>query len=118
MSKTAIVILTDTETHESLGRVSNAFEFAKELADQNQEVAIIFDGAGTKWIPALEDENHDMHPLYKAVRTHIDGACKFCSKAFGVINEVRKSDISLLDDYDGHPSLANYVSQGYQVVTF
>jgi hypothetical protein len=118
MNKIVIVIYADTETHESLGRAVNALEFAKELDEQNQEVAIIFDGAGTKWIPKLEDENHDAHSLYEAVKTNIDGACKFCSKAFGVINEVRDSNISLLDDYDGHPSLAGYVSDGYQMVPF
>lgn len=118
MSKTAIVILADTETHESLGRLVNALEFAKELSEQNQQVSIVFDGAGTQWIAKLEDQEHDVHELYKAVQEQVDGACKYCSKAFGVINEIRKSGINLLDDYDGHPSLANYVSQGYQVVSF
>lgn len=118
MNKVAVVILSDTETHESMGRVTNALEFAKELGEQDQEVAIIFDGAGTKWIPELEDESHGMHSLYKAIEDHIDGACKYCAKAFGVVNEVRNSNISLLDDYDGHPSLAEYISEGYQIVTF
>jgi len=118
MSKVAIVVLTDTETHESLGRIVNALEFAKEISETGGEARIVFDGAGTTWIPKLEDEGHDVHELYLAVKDHIDGACKFCSKAFGVIKEVSKTDIPLLDDYDQHPSLAGYVNEGYQVVTF
>jgi len=118
MSKAAIVILADTETHESLGRVVNALEFAKEMQENNDEVKIVFDGAGTKWVPELIDKQHDAHPLYETVKENIDGACRFCSKAFGVINEINNSEVDLLDDYDQHPSLRNYISKGYQVVTF
>lgn len=119
MSKAAVVILADTETHEALGRVVNALEFAKEMQEHGDEVKIVFDGAGTKWVPELEDEDHKVHPLYKAVEKNIDGACRYCAKAFGVINEIKNnSEIDLLDDYDQHPSLRNYIADGYQVVTF
>ncbi|MEX0721584.1 MAG: hypothetical protein WD059_13010 [Balneolaceae bacterium] len=118
MHKVAVVVLSDIETHESLGRVVNALEFAKELQDHDDDVQIVFDGAGTKWIPELEDESHKAHPLYKAVKGSIHGACKFCAKAFGAINEIRKTDIKLVDDYDDHPSLRKFLADGYQIVTF
>lgn len=118
MNKAAVVVLTDTETHESLGRVVNALEFAKELQEHGDQVQIVFDGAGTKWVPALEDEEHDAHPLYQAVKENIHGACRFCSKAFGVFDEVRDSDVDLLDEYDQHPSLRNFMNDGYRIVTF
>jgi len=118
MNKIAIVVLSEVGTHEALGRVVNALEFAKELQDHNDDVKIVFDGAGTTWIPELEDEEHDAHPLYSAVKESIHGACKFCAKAFGVINEVRKTDVDLLDDYDDHPSLRAFIVDGYKVVTF
>ncbi|MDX1642539.1 MAG: hypothetical protein R3220_12625 [Balneolaceae bacterium] len=118
MNKVAVVVLTDTETHESLGRVVNSLELAKELQEHDDDVKIIFDGAGTKWIPELEDEEHDAHPLFKAVTDSIYGACKFCSKAFGVFEEVKSSEVELLDEYDQHPSLRNFIEKGYQIVTF
>lgn len=118
MNKIAIVVLSEVGSHEALGRVVNALEFAKELQDHDDDVKIIFDGAGTTWVPELADEEHDAHPLYKAVEENFHGACKFCSKAFGVINEVRKTDVDLLEEYDGHPSLRNFITDGYQVVTF
>jgi hypothetical protein len=118
MEKVAIVVLAGIESHESLGRVVNALELAKELQEHDDEVQIIFDGAGTEWIPELEDENHDAHPLYAAVKGSIHGACKFCSKAFGVFNEVKASEVDLLDEYDQHPSLRNFIVDGYQVINF
>ena len=118
MNKVAVVLLAETGTHEALGRAVNALSFTKELLENGDDVKLIFDGAGVTFIPELEDEGHDAHPLYKAAKPAVDGACKFCSKAFGVINEVRKTDIPLLDDYDDHPSLRNYLTEGYQIVTF
>ncbi|WP_138429203.1 DsrE family protein [Fodinibius saliphilus] len=118
MIKVAVVVLAGTDSHESLGRVVNALELTKELQDHNEEVKLIFDGAGTEWIPELEDENHDAHPLYKAVKANIHGACRFCAKAFEVFKEIKKTDIDLLDEYDQHPSLRNFIADGYQIVTF
>lgn len=118
MNKVAILVLAESGSHESAGRITNAMEFAKELHENDDDVKIIFDGAGVTFIPELEKEDNKMHPLYQAVKPTIAGACKFCSKAFGVINEVSKSDVGLLDDYDDHPSIRSYVEDGYQVVTF
>jgi len=118
MNKVAIIVFAESGSHEALGRVVNAMEFAKELHENNDDVKLVFDGAGVTFIPELENESHDAHPLYKTVKPTIEGACKFCAKAFGVINEVRKADVNLLDDYDDHPSLRSYIVDGYQIVTF
>lgn len=118
MEKVAVVVLAGTESHESLGRMVNALELAKELQEHGDEVKIVFDGAGTEWIPELEKEEHDVHPLYSAVKENIHGACRFCAKAFGVFKEIRDSDVDLLDEYDQHPSLRNFIVDDYRVVTF
>ena len=118
MNKVGIVVLADTETHEGLGRVVNALETAKEMAENDDDVRIVFDGAGTKWVAELSDEDHDAHGLYKAVEEHIDGACKFCAKAFGVQNAIEQTDIELLAEYDDHPSLRRLIQNGYQLITF
>jgi hypothetical protein len=36
--------------------------------NEGDEVELIFDGAGTQWVPELEDEDNDNHELYRAVR--------------------------------------------------
>lgn len=118
MNKVAIVIFADTETHAQLGRVVNALETAKELSEHDDDVRIVFDGAGTKWVAELSDEDHDAHPLYKAVEDHIDGACAFCAEAFGVKNAVQKAGVELLSEYDQHPSLRKLINEGYQILTF
>ena len=118
MSKVAIVILADTETHESLGRVVNALEAVKEFKDGHDDVQLIFDGAGPKWIVELEKPNHKLHGLYLAVKDQISGAGEFCAGAFGVKDTVVACGVKLTGEYDGHPSFKKLVSQGYQVITF
>lgn len=117
-NKIGILVLADDESHGDLGRITNALEVAKEFSEAGDEVQIIFDGAGTKWIGQLADEQNQINPLYKAVEKHVKGACKFCAGAFGVTNQVKSAGVTLLDDYEDHPSVRNLVQDGYQVLTF
>lgn len=118
MAKVAIVVLADTETHEGLGRVVNALEAVKEFEDGRDDVQLIFDGAGPKWIPELSKPDHKIHGLYEFVKDRISGACEFCAGAFGVKDKVVACGVKLAGDFEGHPSFRKLVSEGYQVIMF
>lgn len=118
MSKAAVVVMADTDTHENMGRMLNAMELVKEYKESNEEVTLIFDGAGTKWIPELAKEDNKLHEIYKSIEDRISGVCSFCANAFGVKNAVQSTGITLLDEFEGHPSLKQYLDKGYHVVTF
>lgn len=118
MEKVLILILSASDTHGKLGRAVNALKITKELKEAGDDVKIIFDGAGTEWIGKLAPSNHRASPLYEAVEDKIVGACGFCSKAFGVKEEVEEAGVPFLDAYDQHPSIRKYIADGYQVITF
>ena len=118
MARAAAVVLADIETREGLGRVVNALETAKELKESGDEVALIFDGAGTRWIGELERPDHRYHRLYEAVGEVIAGACAYCAAAYGVKDAVEAAGVPLLEEFDRHPSLRKYLEAGFQVVTF
>ncbi|MDD3567910.1 MAG: hypothetical protein PHT92_05870 [Bacteroidales bacterium] len=118
MTKLAIVIFADTDSAEAMGRIANAFVLANEAIDSKADFRIIFEGAGTKWIPALEDENHKLHGMYAALKPSITGACKFCSQAFGVKSAVEKAGVPLLGEYKDHPSILKLIDEGFQIVSF
>lgn len=118
MAKVGIVVLADTETHGDLGRIANALTTAKEFNEAGDDATIIFDGAGTKWVPQLSDPDHRLHGDFEKVKGSIAGACDYCAGAFGVKDEIKQTDVPLLEEYSGHPSLQRLVSQGYQVITF
>lgn len=118
MSKVAIIVLADTESHGDLGRVVNALEAVKEFKEAKDDVQLIFDGAGPKWIPELSKPDHKIHGLYEAVKDRIAGACEFCAGAFGVKDKVVACGVKLAGDFEGHPSFKKLIAQGYQVITF
>jgi len=114
----AIVILAGTESHADHGRLANALEAATEFAETDgDDVEVVFDGAGTQWIPVLEDPESDYHELYNAVK---DDAvvCDFCASAFGVDDAVEASGLTVRSEYDGHPSIRDLVAEGYEIITF
>src|SRR4051812_16743389 len=81
--KTAIVVLSDPDGgDEAFGRVFNALAAAKDFAAQGSDVAVLFQGAGTRWAGVLADEGHALHGLYANVRPQIAGASDACATAF------------------------------------
>lgn len=118
MNKIAIVVLADTETHEGLGRVVNALEAAKEFKEGGDDVRIIFDGAGTKWVPELSKPESKAHGLYQAISDKVAGVCSFCAGAFGAKQGVQAVRVPFISEYEGHPSFRKLVNEGYQILTF
>jgi len=118
MAKAAAIVFADTGGAESLGRVVNALTTAKEFHEAGDEAVVIFDGAGTKWLPELSRPDHDYHGLFEDARDLITGACSYCAAAFGVREQVEELAIPLLDEYSGHPSIRRLTSDGYTVLTF
>lgn len=118
MQKIAIVVLSDTESGEALGRIVNALSAAKEYKEAGDEVNISFTGAGTKWIAALNDAAHPAHGLYQAVKDRVAGACGYCAGAFGQTDAAAVCGVPLLKDYGDSMSFRKLTGAGYQVVTF
>ncbi|MHB9288428.1 hypothetical protein ACKVMT_15465 [Halobacteriales archaeon Cl-PHB] len=115
--KAAIIVLADTESHADLGRVTNALEATKEFQEEGDEVELLFDGAGTGWVPELESPDHPAHGLYEAVNDRAS-VCDFCADAFDVGEAVDETTVERRAEYDGHPSVRDLVADGYEVVTF
>ncbi len=118
MAKLALVVFADTESHEGIARVVNALETALEDKENNDEVKIVFDGAGTKWIPELANKDHKAHILFDKVKEKVTGACEFCAGAFGVKDKIKELNFTLINEYHKHPSLRSYIAQGYSVIIF
>lgn len=118
MTQVAIVVLADTESHGDLARVVNALQATKEFKEADDDVKLIFDGAGTGWISKLSDSEHKLHPLFQAIRDKIAGACEFCAGAFQAKENIKAQGIQLLGGFEGHPSFKQVMDEGYTIITF
>jgi hypothetical protein len=46
------------------------------------------------------------------------GACVYCSRAYGVTDQVETAGVPFLDEFRGHPSIRSLVAAGHAVITF
>ncbi len=118
MAKIAVVIMSDTETPADRARAANALTTAYEFKEADEEVTVVFTGAGTKWIPTLVGRENRLHRAYTMVEDRVAGACKACAVSFGVKEEVEASGVPLLTEYRGHQSLRRLIKEGYEIVSF
>ncbi len=121
MSKTAIVVLSEPKagSEEALGRVFNALAAAYDFKQADDEVKILFQGAGTRWPEELQKGDHPANALYKAVEDRIEGVSCACSEVFGA----EPSGLDLIKDNNvpgttGLPSFVRLQHEGFNVITF
>jgi hypothetical protein len=123
--KAAIIVLSDPNSgsDESLGRVFNALASAYEFKNRQDEVTILFQGAGSRWPVQLSKPEHPVHGLFEEVKDKVAGISNGCANVFGAAGEAEAKGFRLLRDNavpgtDGLPSLHSLVEQNYTILTF
>jgi|FLYL01.1.fsa_nt_gi predicted peroxiredoxin len=120
-NKVAIILQAGAEGHEGMARALHSLVYASELMEQGADVRLVFDGAGTQWLAqflgAESPEVQGMGGLFGRLKERglAYEVCDFCSGAFGVKESLQAEGEPLMGEYMDHPSIANVVSQGYQV---
>ena len=93
---------------------------ALDMKEKGDDVKLIVEGAATGLLPDLEKNENPLHFLWGKVKQHglVDGACKACSQKMGTAAEAGRQGLALLGDMSGHPGMAAYQEQGYNIITF
>ena len=93
---------------------------ALDFHAKGYECRIIVEGAATQLIADLENEDHPLHQLWgKTIAAGlVQGVCKACSQKMGTLEAAREKGLVLLDEMNGHPSMARFREEGYDVITF
>jgi hypothetical protein len=112
-----------TATEEALGRVFNALAAAYDFKQQGDEVTVLFQGAGSRWIAELSKSDHPVHALFDTVKDTVAGVSCGCAEVFGATEEVEKSAFEFVKDNAvpgtaGLPSLRKLASEGYTILSF
>ncbi len=91
-----------------------------DMKTRGYDVKVIIEGAATKLLPEIKNESSPLFGLYKKAQGQgiIEGACRACSAKMGTLDDAEAMGITLLDDMSGHPSMSQYIEDGYTVITF
>jgi len=125
MSKTAIVVFSDPQNSgdEALGRLFNALFLVYELKQQDEAVALIFQGAGARWGSEVAKPEHPAHGLFQAVEDKLVGVCGGCADVFAATADIQAAGLALVRERDipgtsGVIDLSRYLQDGYRLLPF
>lgn len=93
---------------------------ALDMKGKGYNVQVVIEGAATKLIPELASPGSPFYQLYKKAREQglMDGVCKACSAKMGTLWAAEEQGLPLLEDMIGHPGIARYLEDGYEVMVF
>jgi hypothetical protein len=93
---------------------------ALDMKEKGYDVKIIIEGSATKLVEELADETKPFANLYKKVKNQglIDCVCKACASKMDALNAAIDQQLPLCDELLGHPSIAKYFEQGFEIITF
>ncbi len=123
--KVTIAIFSDPKngSEEALGRVFNGLAAAYDFKQAGDNVSVVFQGAGTRWIGELTKKDHPAHDLFEAVKDQVAGVSCGCADVFGASEDAEKSGIDLIKENPvpgtrGLASLRKYAAEGSTILTF
>ncbi len=117
--KYAIILQAGAETNEGKARAVHALLYASDLAEQDYDVVLIFEGAGAFWANELEKPENPFHQHYLRIKQLgvVEEICDYCADAHDVKKDSTKEQERLLvGDYKGHPSISKWVNDGYRII--
>ncbi len=117
MNKIALVIYSKLDGA-GKSAVYRAMMFADELLRAGDDVAIVFDGAGSTALAEMIKPDNDLHRVWTKAAPALRGVCSYCAKAYGVKDALDAAGIPMLTDDKGHASLRALLAEGRQIVTF
>jgi hypothetical protein len=93
---------------------------ALDMKAKAYDCRVVVEGAATKLIAELATDGHPLHALWEKTKDQglVAGVCKACSQKMGTLDAAKDQGLALLDEMNGHPSMAGFRDQGYEVLTF
>ena len=93
---------------------------ALDMKEKGYAVKVIVEGSATKLANQFENKDNPFFGKYQDLKNSglIDCFCKACSNKMGSLSDVEKLGFSTCDEMMGHPSMAKYIEQGYEIITF
>ena len=93
---------------------------ALDMKERGLEGRIVIEGAATRLIAELVEDVNPLHKLWEKAKSAalIDGVCKACSQKMGTLDAAKAQGLKLLDEMNGHPGMARYLEDGFEIIPF
>ena len=93
---------------------------ALDMKEKGYDGKIVIEGSATKLLPELDKPDNPLHKLWEKVKEAglVDGVCKACSNKLGTLEAAKEQGLTLLDEMSGHPSMARYRDEGFEIISF
>lgn len=98
---------------------AHAMLTAMDMKDRGYDVKVVVEGDATKLLSLLRNETKPFADVYRRFRDRglISSVCRVCATRNGVVPVVIEQNLKLAEDAKGHPAMAAYMEQGYEIVT-
>lgn len=93
---------------------------ALDMHRRGLEGKIVLEGESTRLVALMRRPDHFLHTLYGQAREAglIIGACRACATKLNALADIEEERIPLIGAMAGHPAVADYLTQGYTILTF
>ena len=93
---------------------------AQDMYERGYEVKLVIEGSATRQVFELTDRKNPFAPLYEKLKAEgvIDCVCKACANKTNTIKSAENQGLRLCDEMSGHPSIARYYEDDYEVLIF
>ncbi|MGQ9616034.1 MAG: cytoplasmic protein [Spirochaetota bacterium] len=93
---------------------------ALDLKKKNYEAQIIIEGEATKLVPDFTKKNDFLAETFTEAKEQglIAGVCRACSMKMKTLEDAETQHLPLLSNMSGHPSMGEFLDDGYGIITF
>ncbi len=91
---------------------------ALDMQARGWEVKVIIEGDATRQVSLLRNETKPFAAVWQKAKNAgiVDCVCQACAQKNTVVPAVVEQGLKLCAEMDGHPSVARYLSEGYEVL--
>ena len=93
---------------------------ALDMNERGYELKLVIEGSATKQLHELLEPTKPFAKLYERVKNAglIDCVCKACSAKMDTLASAQEQGLPICDEMSGHPSIARYLEDGYEIIVF
>lgn len=97
---------------------AHALMNALDMDARGIEVRVVIEGTATRQVVEMADGTRPFANLYLKARDSgmIDCVCRACASMSKSLDAARVQGLRICDEMGGHPSMARYMAEGFEVL--